>query len=60
MFDIWAGHTINMDFPQYTNNQYLFVVDRLTGYIQAEKVPNQQQQLWGLENGRQTLGSPIK
>ena len=42
MFDIWARHTIHMDFAQYNNNQYLFVVDRLTGYIQAEKVPNQQ------------------
>ena len=42
MSNIWAGHTIHMDFCQYKNINYLFCVDRLTGYIQVEKVPNQQ------------------
>ena len=41
MFDIWAGYTLHMDFAQYKNVNYLFVVDRLTGYIQVDKVPKQ-------------------
>ena len=32
---IWISHNTK-------NINYLFVVDRLTGYIQADKVPNQQ------------------
>ena len=42
MFDIWAGHTIHMDFCQYKNINNRVCINRLTGYIQVEKVPNQQ------------------
>ena len=42
MFNIYAGHKLHLDFAQYKKVNYLFVVDRLRGYIQVEKVPNQQ------------------
>ena len=41
MFNIWPGHSLHMDFCNYKNINYVFVVDRLTGYIQVEKTPNQ-------------------
>ena len=41
MFNIWAGHSLHMDFASYKNNDYCFIVDRLTGYLQAEWTPNQ-------------------
>ena len=41
MFDLFAGHTVHMDFASYKNKDYCFIVDRLTGYIQAEQTPNQ-------------------
>ena len=31
MFNIWAGHTLHMDFCKFKNVNYLFAVDRLTG-----------------------------
>ena len=41
MFDIVEGHTVHMDFASYKNKDYCFIVDRLTGYLQAERTPNQ-------------------
>ena len=41
MFDIWPGHSLHMDFCSFKNIDYCFIVDRLTGYIQVEKTPNQ-------------------
>ena len=62
MFDIWAGHTIHMDFCQYKNINYLFCVDRLTGYIQVEKVPNQQTSsaILGVKKWAAKFGFPYK
>ena len=41
MFDIWPGRSIHMDLCSFKNVDYCFIVDRLTGYIQVEKTPNQ-------------------
>ena len=62
MFDIWAGHTLHMDFAQYKNVNYLFVVDRLTGYIQLEKFPNQQTSsaILGVRKWAAKFGFPYK
>ena len=62
MFDIWAGHTLHMDFAQYKNINYLFVVDRLTGYIQVDKVPNQQTSsaIIGVRKWAAKFGFPYK
>ena len=62
MFDIWARHTLHMDFAQYKNVNYLFLVDRLTGYIQVEKVPNQQTSsaILGMRKWTAKFGFPYK
>ena len=62
MFDIWAGHTIHMDFCQYKNINYLFCVDRLTGYIQVERVTNQQTSsaILGVKKWAAKFGFPYK
>ena len=41
MFEIFAGHTVHMDFASYKNKDYCFIVDRLTGYLQADLTQNQ-------------------
>ena len=41
MFDIWLGHSLHMDFCNFKNNNYCFIVDCLTSYIQVQKTPNQ-------------------
>ena len=41
MFNIRPGHTIHMDFCTYSGVNYVFLVDRLTSYIQVENFPNQ-------------------
>ena len=41
MFNIWPGHTLHMDFCKFKGVNYVFIVDRLTGYIQVERTPNQ-------------------
>ena len=35
------GHTLHMDFCKFKEVNCVFVVDRLTGYIQVERTPNQ-------------------
>ena len=62
MFNIWAGHTIHMDLCQYKNINYLFCVDRLTGYIQVERVPNEQTSsaILGLKKWATKIGFPYK
>ena len=35
MFNIWPGHTLHMDFCKFKGVNYLFIVNRLTGYIQV-------------------------
>jgi len=51
-----------MVFAQYKYNHYLFVVDRLTGYIQADKVPNQQSSaaIMGVRKWAAKFGFPYK
>ena len=34
MCNIWPGHTLHMDFCKFKNVHYVFMVDRLTEYIQ--------------------------
>ena len=41
MFNIWPGHTVHMDFCKYNGVDFVFIVDRLTGYIHCERTPNQ-------------------
>ena len=41
MFNNWSGHTVHMDFCKYSGVKYVFLMDRLTDYIQVEKTPNQ-------------------
>ena len=41
MFNIWPGHTVHMDFCKFKGVDYVFIVDRLTRYIQVERTPNQ-------------------
>ena len=62
MFNIWAGHTLHMDFCQFKNVNYLFAVDRLTGYIQVERVPNQQTSsvILGVKRFASKFGFPYK
>ena len=62
MFNSWAGHTIDMDFCQYKNINYLFCVDWLTGYIQVERVPNQQTSsaILGVKKWATKFGFPYK
>ena len=62
MVNIWAGHTLHMDFCQYKNINYLFVVDRFTGYIQVERVPNQQTSsaILGVKKWATKFGFPYK
>ena len=51
-----------MDFCQFKNVNYLFAVDRLTGYIQVERVPNQQTSsaILGVKRWTIKFGCPYK
>merc|ERR1712002_569288 len=40
MFNLSPNHTLNADFCEYGGQDYMVLVDRLTGYIMAEKTPN--------------------
>ena len=33
MFNLWPGKEVHMDFFKYNGNNFVFIVDRLTGYI---------------------------
>ena len=41
MFNLWPGNTVHMDFWKYNGVDFIFIVDRLTGYIHCERTPNQ-------------------
>ena len=62
MCNIWASHTLHMDFCQFKNVNYLFVVDRLTGYIQVERVPIQctSYAILGVKRWASKFGFPYK
>ena len=34
-FNLWPGHTVHMDFCQYYWKDFIFMLDRLTGFIQT-------------------------
>ena len=40
MFNLSPNHTLHADFGEYGGQDYMVLVDRLTGYIMAEKTPN--------------------
>ena len=41
MFNIFPGHTLNLDLCEYNGEDYILIVDRMTGYILAEQTVNQ-------------------
>ena len=41
MFNLFPGHTIHLDFCEFGGKDYILLVDRMTGYIGAEQIPNQ-------------------
>ena len=41
MFNLWPGNTVHMDFCKYNGVDFVFIVDRLTGFIHCERTPNQ-------------------
>ena len=41
MFNQHPNHTVHVDYCEYGGNNYIVVVDRVTGYIRAEQTPNQ-------------------
>ena len=41
MFNLYPNHTIHVDFCEYGGQDYIVLVDRVTGYIRAEQTPNQ-------------------
>ena len=40
MFNLSPNHTLHADFCEYGGQDYMVLVDRLTGYIMAERTPN--------------------
>ena len=40
MFNLSPNHTLHADFGEYGGQDYMVLVDRLTGYIMAEKTAN--------------------
>ena len=40
MFNLHPNHTLHADFDEYGGQDYMVLVDRLTGYIMAEKTAN--------------------
>ena len=41
MFNLYPNHTIHVDFCEYGGQDYIVLVDRVTGYIRAEQTANQ-------------------
>merc|ERR1712215_190664 len=41
MFNLYPNHTIYVDFCEYGGQDYIVLVDRVTGYIRAEQTANQ-------------------
>ena len=41
MFKLHPNHTVHVDYCVYGGQDYIVVVDRVTGYIMAEQTPNQ-------------------
>ena len=41
MFNLYPNHTVHVDYCVYGGQDYIVVVDRVTGYIMAEQTPNQ-------------------
>ena len=40
MFNLWPGKEVHMDFFKYNGNNFVFIVNRLIGYIHCEKSAN--------------------
>ena len=41
LFNLYPNHTIHVDYCVYRGQDYIVLVDRVTGYIMAEQTPNQ-------------------
>merc|ERR1712215_231886 len=41
MFNLYPNHTVHVDYCIYRWQDYIVLVDRVTGYIMAEQTPNQ-------------------
>ena len=62
MFNLHPNHTLHADFGEYGGQDYIVLVDRLTGYIMAEQTRNKGTDVaievvrhWGL-----LFGNPIR
>ena len=62
MFNIFPGHTLHLDFAEYSSRDYILIVDRLTGYIAAEHTVNQgtEAAILAVKNWANKFGFPYK
>merc|ERR1712030_90622 len=62
MFNLSPNHTLHADFCEYGGQDYMVLVDRLTGYIMAEKTPNKgtDSAIAVVKNWSLLFGSPMR
>ena len=62
MFNIFPGYTLHLDFAEYNGEDYILIVDRLTGYIGAEHTINQGPEgaILAVKNWLNQIGYPYK